>query len=311
MKAVRYHRFGDSEVLQYEEAERPVPSAGQVLLQVAGTSFNPVEAAIRAGYLADAFPIAFPHVPGIDVAGTITELGDGVTGWQVGQAVVTFLPMNADGAAAEYAVAPADALAAAPQTVELADAAALPAVGLTAWQALFEHAEVKGGQTVLVNGAGGAVGGYAVQLAKRAGAVVTATSGASSAERVSGYGADHVIGHLDYPATPVTVEGAPFDVVLNLVATTPEQTAELVGLVKDGGVLVGTTTPAQEDQARGVRTASVFVHSDAEQLAGLVQRVDAGELRIDVGARRPLDELAAVHREADAGKRTGKVVIVP
>ncbi|MDV3128970.1 NADP-dependent oxidoreductase [Mycobacterium sp. 21AC1] len=311
MKAVRYNRFGDSDVLAYGEIERPTPTTGQVLVRVAGTSFNPVDAAIRAGYLAEAFPVAFPHVPGIDVAGTIAERGDEAGDWQVGQAVVAFLPMNADGAAAEYVVAPVEALAAAPQTVNLADAAALPAVGLTAWQALFDHAGVKVGQTVLVNGAGGAVGGYAVQLAKRAGAVVTATAGAPSVERLRDYGADRTIGYLDYVTTPPTVDGAPFDIVLNLVTTTPEQTAGLVELVKDGGVLVSTTTPAPEDPARGVRTVQLFARSDAAQLAGLVQRVDAGELRIDVAARRPLDELAVVHREAGAGQRTGKVVLVP
>ncbi|MHC9296634.1 NADP-dependent oxidoreductase [Mycobacterium sp. LTG2003] len=307
MKAVRYDRYGDSDVLKYDDVDRPVPGEGQVLIEVAATSFNPVDAAIRAGYLADAFPIGFPHVPGIDVAGTIAQLGDGVSNWHVGDSVVGFLPMNADGAAADYVVAPADVLATAPNAVPLADAAALPAVGLTAWQSLFEHAELKAGQNILVNGAGGAVGGYAVQLAKQAGAVVTATAGARSAERVEAYGADRIIGHLDYSAFPV--DGAPFDVVLNLVSTTPEETAALVGLVKDGGVLVSTTTPAPED--RKVRTVRVFARSDAEQLGGLVWRVDAGQLRIHVADRRPLAEAAAVHAEADAGRLAGKTILTP
>lgn len=307
MKAARYDHYGDSDVLTYEDAPQPAPAVGEVLVQVAATSFNPVDAAIRAGYLADAFPLAFPHIPGIDVAGTIAQLGDGVSGWQVGEPVVAFLPMNADGGAAEFVIAPAETLAAAPRTVELADAAALPAVGLTAWQSLFEHAELKAGQTLLVNGAGGAVGGYAVQLAKRAGAVVTATAGARSVERIRAYGADHLIGHLDYSA--LTAEGAPFDVVLNLVNTTPEQTADLVGLVNDGGVFVSTTTPAPDDHR--VRTVRVFARSDARQLAGLVQRVDAGELRIDVADRRRLSDLAGVHADADAGRLPGKTIVIP
>lgn len=307
MKAVRYDRYGDSSALVYGDADRPVPGGGQVLIEVTATSFNPVDAAIRAGYLADAFPIDFPHVPGIDVAGSIAELGNGVSNWQVGASVVGFLPMNADGAAAEYVVAPADILAAAPNTVPLADAAVLPAVGLTAWQSLFEHAGLKAGQAILINGAGGAVGGYAVQLAKQADAVVTATAGARSADRVEAYGADRIIGHLDYAA--LAVDGAPFDVVLNLVNTTPDETAALVELVKDGGVLVSTTTPAPED--RRVRTVRVFARSDAEQLDGLVKRVDAGRLRIDVADRRPLTELAAVHADADAGRLAGKTILVP
>ncbi|WP_113701796.1 NADP-dependent oxidoreductase [Nonomuraea lactucae] len=307
MKAVRYHRYGDSDVLTYEEADRPVPGAGQVLVKVAGTSFNPVDVAIRAGYLQQVFPLVFPHVPGIDVAGTVAELGPDVTGWSAGDAVVAFLPMNAPGAAADYVLAPSEALAAAPRTVDLADAAALPATALTASQALFEHAGLRAGQTVLINGAGGAVGGYAVQLAKRAGATVTATASARSADRVRAYGADQII---DYTVTPVTqAAGGRFDVVLNLVTTSAEETAGLVDLVSDGGVLVSTTTPAPEDAARGVRTVRVFARSDAAQLAELVARVDAGELRIDVADRRPLADLADVHAQAVTGKLAGKTVI--
>ncbi|GAA1289194.1 hypothetical protein GCM10009609_65500 [Pseudonocardia aurantiaca] len=144
--------------------------------------------------------MAFPHVPNTDVAGVITEVGEGVTGWSVGDAVVAFLPGTAPGAAAEYVAAPAEALAAAPRAGELADAAAMPLPGLTAWQSLFEHAGLKPGQGVLINGAGGAVGGYAVQLAAQAGATVTATASARSRDRIRSYGADRIV---DYTATPV------------------------------------------------------------------------------------------------------------
>ncbi|WP_406631238.1 NADP-dependent oxidoreductase [Amycolatopsis sp. WGS_07] len=309
MKAVRYHRYGGSEVLAYEDAERPVPGAGQVLVKVAATSFNPVDLGIRAGGLQEVFPLEFPHVPGIEVAGTIAELGPGVDGHQVGDAVVAFLPMNADGAAAEYAIAPAEALAAAPRTVELTDAAALPVGGLTAWQALFDDAHLKAGQTVLINGASGAVGSYAVQLAHEAGATVTATSSPRHEERLRGYGADRIIGHLDFTASPLTA--GQFDVVVNLVPTTPEETAALTGLVADGGALVSTTTPPPDNPGRGIRTARVFVVSDAGQLAGLVSRVDAGTLRITVADRRPLADLPAVHDEAASGRLVGKTVLIP
>src|SRR6478752_6411132 len=288
MKAAIYHRYGGSEVLQYDEVERPTPDTGQVLVKVSATSFNPVDAGIRGGYLSEVYAIAFPHVPGIDVAGTIAEVGHGVTGWNVGDAVVGFLPMDADGAAAEYVVAPADVLAAAPRSVALADAAALPTVGLTAWQALFDVAAVKAGQTILINGAGGAVGGYAVQLAHQAGAVVTATAKAAGADRLRRYGADRVIDYIDYAATPIAVDGAPFDIVLNLVSTSPEQTAALVGLVADGGLHIG-----------------------AAQLGDLVNRVDAGTLHIDVADRRRLSEVAAVHAAADGGRLPGKTILYP
>jgi NADPH:quinone reductase-like Zn-dependent oxidoreductase len=310
MKAVRYHSYGDRDVLVYEEADRPVAGAGQVVVQVAGTSFNPVDAAIRAGLLQQVFPVAFPHVPNFDLAGVVAEVGEGVSGWSVGDAVVAFLPMTAPGAAAEYVAASAEVLAAAPRTVELADAAALPSAGLAAWQALFEHAEVKAGQSVLINGAGGAVGGYAVQLAAQAGATVTATASARSIDRIRSYRADRIV---DYTATPLlqAVAGQQFDVALNLAPTSPEETAQLVDLVADGGAFVSTTTPGPEDAGRGVRTVRVFLRSDAAQLAELVARVDAGDLEINVAERRPLADLAAVHDQAAAGRLAGKTVLTP
>ena len=310
MKAVRYHSYGDSDVLVYEDADRPVAGAGQVVVRVAGTAFNPVDVPIRAGFLPQVFPVAFPHIPNFDVSGVIAEAGEGVSGWSTGDAVVAFLPMTAPGAAAEYVAAPAGALAAAPRTVELADAAALPSAGLTAWQSLFEHAGLKAGQSVLINGAGGAVGGYAVQLAAQAGATVTATASARSLDRLRSYGADRVV---DYTATPVlqAVTGQQFDVVLNLVRTSPEETAQLVGPVADGGAFVSTTTPGPEDAGRGVRAVRVFARSDAAQLAELVNRVDAGDLQIEVAGRRPLTDLAAVHDEAAAGRLAGKTVLTP
>ena len=310
MKAVRYHSYGDSDVLVYEDADRPAAGAGQVVVQVAGTAFNPVDVAIRAGFLQEVFPVALPHIPNFDVAGVIAEIGAGVRGWNAGDAVVAFLPMTAPGAAAEYVAAPAEVLAAAPRTVELADAAALPSAGLTAWQALFEHAEVKAGQSVLVNGAGGAVGGYFVQLAAHAGITVTATASARSIDRIRSYGAGRIV---DYTATPLlhAVAGEQFDAVLNLVRTSPEETAQLVGPVADGGVFVSTTTPGPEDAGRGVRTVRMLVRSDAAQLAELVARVDAGDLQIEVAERRPLADLAAAHDQAVAGRLAGKTVLIP
>ena len=168
MKAIRFHEYGGPDVLRHEDVDAPVPGAGQVRIRVAGTSFNGVDANIRAGLMQGPMPLTLPHVPGLDVAGTIDALGPDVTDLQVGDEVVGFLPFGDDGAAAELVVASADVLARAPRTIPLADAAALPIVGLTAWQALFVHARLEAGQRILVNGADGAVGGYAVQLAKGA-----------------------------------------------------------------------------------------------------------------------------------------------
>jgi NADPH:quinone reductase-like Zn-dependent oxidoreductase len=310
MKAVRYHSYGGSDVLVHEEAPLPVAGAGQVVVRVAGTSFNPVDAALRAGVLKEFVPLPFPYIPGADVSGVVAEVGADVTGWAPGDAVVANLAATELGAAAEYVAVPAEVLAKAPSTVEPADAAALPLVGLTAWQALFEHAGLTAGQTVLINGAGGGVGGYAVQLAKQAGATVTATASPRSRERVGSYGADRVV---DHTATPVVeaLAGERFDVVLQLVTADEAETARLVDLVADGGVFVSTTGPGPENPGRGVRVLWIFVRSDAGQLAELVTRVDAGQLTIDVAQRRPLADLPAVHDEAAAGELAGKTVLTP
>lgn len=310
MKAVRYHSYGDSGVLVYEDTDRPSAGPGQVVVKVAGAAFNPLDVAIRAGFVQQVFPVAFPHIPNFDVAGVITEVGEDVSGWSAGDAVVAFLPITGPGAAAEYAAVPAEVLAAAPSAVELADAAALPSAGLTAWQALFEHADLKAGQSVLVNGAGGAVGGYAVQLAAQAGATVTATASARSASRILSYGAHRII---DYTATPLpqAVAGQQFDAVLNLVRTNPDETARLADLTADGGAFVSTTFPDLDNAGRGVRVVSVIARSDAAQLARLVARVDAGDLKVDVAGRRPLTDLAEVHDEAVAGRLAGKTVLIP
>ncbi|KMO70421.1 NADP-dependent oxidoreductase [Mycolicibacterium chlorophenolicum] len=311
MKAVRYHEYGGSDVLRYEEAPRPVPGPGQVVVKVAATTFNPVDAGIRGGYLAQVYQISFPHIPGVDVSGTIADIGAGVQDWAVGDAVVAFLPLDADGAAAEYVLVPAESLAAGPTAVPLADAAALPEPALTAWQALFDVAGLTGGQSVLINGASGAVGGYAVQLAKQAGVVVTATAKDRDAERLRALGADRIVGYLDFTTSPVEVDGGPFDVVLNLVSTSDEETQALLGAVADGGFHVGTMVFGPENPPRGVRTQRVFVRSDAAQLAELVRRVDDGTLRIEIADRRPLDQAAAVHEASDNGRLHGKTLLIP
>ena len=309
MKAVRFHEFGGPEVVRYEDADQPVATEGQVLIRVAGSAFNSADTGIRGGTLP--FPVALPHVPGYDVSGTVEALGDGVTNFQIGDAVVGFIPMIDDGAAAEFVVAPADALTAAPSRIPLPDAAALPSVALTAWQALFDDAALTAGQRLLITGAGGAVGGYAIQLAKRAGAYVIATASPRSRDSVTAHGADEVIDHTATTALDSVTE--PVDVLLNLAPISPEEFAALVALVRDGGIVVATTawmtTPG--DDTRGVRTAGVFVRADVDELTQLVALVDSGELTVDIAERVSLSDLPAVHARAAAGQVHGKVVAIP
>jgi len=311
MKAIRFHQYGDTDVLRYEDVAVPDPGAGQVRVRVAGTTFNGVDANIRAGNMQGPMPLTLPHVPGLDLAGTVDALGTEVDGLAVGDRVVGFLPFVVDGASADYVLAPAESLAAAPTSIPLADAAALPLVGLTAWQALFEHADLTSGQRILVNGASGAVGGYAVQLARAVGARVIATGAASNEQHLLELGADEVIDHTTTDASSAVTE--PLDVLLNLAPITPEQFSALAALVGDGGVVVNTTVwmPAPSDEARGVRGIDIYVRSDAQQLSELVSRVDRGELVVDVAERVALSDLASVHARAAAGTLTGKVVIIP
>ncbi len=309
MKAVRFHDFGNADVLRYEDVEVPDPGAGEVRLRVAASAYNPVDDGIRGGYLRDVFPVTLPHIPGIEVAGVVDSVGDGAAGFEVGQPVMAFLAMTADGGAAEYVVAAGAVLAPAPARIPLADAAALPMVGLTAWQALFDDAGLTAGQRVLVNGAGGAVGGYAVQLAKWTGAHVIATASPRSRERVRSAGADEVI---DHTSADVTV-AEPVDVLLNLARVAPEELGALAAMVRPGGVVLNTVPqiPLPADDGRGVRAVGVFVRSDAGQLSELAALVDRGELHVDVAERIPLAELPALHARAAGGALPGRVIVLP
>jgi NADPH:quinone reductase-like Zn-dependent oxidoreductase len=311
MKAIRFHEYGDAEVLRLDEVDLPTPGPGQVRVRVAATSFNGVDGNIRAGRMQGPMPMDLPHVPGLDVAGTIDALGDGVDALRADTPVIGFLPFDADGATAEYVLATAASLAPAPTSIPLADAAAMPLVGLTAWQALFEHASLRAGQRILVNGASGAVGGYAVQLAKSVGAHVIATADLATREQVRRQGADEIIDHTAGDVSAAVRE--PVDVLLNLAPISPDQFTTLAGVVRDGGVIVNTTVwmPAPSDQARGVRGIDLFVRSDASQLAELAARVDRGELTVGIAERVPMTDLASIHTRAADGTLTGKVVVLP
>jgi NADPH:quinone reductase-like Zn-dependent oxidoreductase len=309
MKAVRYHEFGTTEVLRYEDAGRPTPGEGEVLIKVAATSFNPVDDHIRLGVLAEMIPTKLPITPGLDVAGTIAELGDGVTDFHVGEPVIAMFPLNQHGGAAEYAVVSADLVATAPTSVDLTAAAALPLSGLAARQAVIELAGVHAGQSVLVIGAGGSVGSLVVQLAIEAGATVTAAGAEHHSERLLGYGAHKVVGRLNLDAGPAEV-GGPFDVVINHVRSSPEDLAKLTAYVADGGIAVSSAGPVPVDDARLTRSAGVWVTPNGAHLSDLVTRVDRGQLAINIVHRRLLEELPQVHEDAANGRLTGKTVVV-
>lgn len=307
MKSARIHAFGDASVISYDDVPQPRPTAGDVLVRVAATSFNPTEAALRAGLLQAFLPVDLPYTLGWDVAGTVVELGPGTEGFAVGDRVVGRL--DGAGAAAEYVAARGAVLVPAPTSVPLTHAAALPVAGQTAWQAVFEHGKVAAGQRVLVNGAGGGIGGFVTQLAKQAGAEVIATAGARSTEAVRRHGADHVI---DYTVMPVAdALDHPVDTLLNLVPLSPHDAAALVPAVRQGGRIVSVATPVEPPAETGVTTMHMVARNDVTHLAALVALVDAGKLTLDISASRPLTDLADVHRLSEAGRIRGKVLVIP
>ncbi|WP_433261322.1 NADP-dependent oxidoreductase [Actinosynnema sp. CS-041913] len=304
MRAARIHQYGDATVIRIEEIARPTPGVGKVLIEVAATSFNPTEVALRAGALRNLLPADLPLTLGWDVAGTIVELGEGVHTHAVGDRVIGWI----DGAAAEFAVADAAALVAAPTAIPLADAAAIPLAGLTAWQAI-ERTGLVAGERVLVNGAGGGVGGFTVQLAKRALARVIATAGPRSEHAVLRYGADQLI---DYTATSLgDALDRQVDAVVNLVDLDRQQATALAPLARPGGRVVSVTNVIQAPPGTGVTTAHVVAHNDPTQLAALVALVDSGAITVEVTERHPLGAVASLHRRSETGDIHGKIIISP
>lgn len=298
MRAARIHAYGSAENIRYDVVPVPQPGPGAVLIRVAATSFNPSETALRSGALRAFMPLQLPYTLSWDVSGTVVRIGSGVTEFAPGDRVLGRL--DSGGAAAEYVVATTDVLAAAPVGLPLEDAAAIPVAALSAWQAVFEHAKVTPGQRVLINGAGGGVGGFAVQLAKRAGAVVLATASARSAAAIRAFGADEII---DYTTEPLPTD---VDAVINLAAIDPTAAAELATLVRPGGRLVSIATPIPADSA-----VHFVTRNDTAQLARIVALVEANELRIDIAESLPLTELAAVHQRSEAGRIRGKITLRP
>lgn len=307
MKAVRYHEYGAPEMLRVEEIPRPEPGKGQVLVKVVATSFNPIDAALRAGVFAKVIPLRLPYVPGLDIAGEVIAVGEGVDRWQVGDAVIGYLPRDIDGACAEYTAVPAEVLTTAPATVPLSVAAALPLVGLTAWQALFEHAGLRPNQRVLVYGAGGAVGRMALQIAASRGAYVVAATNTDQSETVQANGADLVV---DYTTAGwQQAVGGPVDVLFTVAPAGAVNLTDLASLIGPGGVLVSAAAPLTSDMPTEVRAVRMGSHPDADQLAELVALVDAGKVRPSVDDVRRLEDVRAIHEAALAGTLPGKTVI--
>jgi NADPH:quinone reductase-like Zn-dependent oxidoreductase len=306
MKAVRIHAYGGADVLRYEDAPRPVPEAGEVLIQVHAAAVNPIDCKARSGYLRDWWDYALPFIPGWDVSGVIAELGSGVTQFQVGDLVYAMADFSRDGAYAEYIVIDAADIAAKPTAVTHIQAAAVPLAGLTAWQSLFDTANLVAGQTILIHGAAGGVGTFAVQFAKFKGAQVIGTASGRDAEFLDKLGVDRV---LDYQTTRFEDVVHNADVVLDTRGGEVQQRSWRT--LKPGGILVSIVSePSFEAADRyGVRSAVVWVKPSASQLTEIAQLIDAGNVVPIVETVLPLSGASQAHKQSQHGHLRGKLVL--
>jgi NADPH:quinone reductase-like Zn-dependent oxidoreductase len=303
MRAVRIHDYGPPEVLVIEQVPRPEPGEGEVLVRVHAAGVNPIDWKLRRGDMRAFRPLQFPVTPGFDLAGTVEAAGAGVTAFQPGQAVFG----SGSGAYAEYAVAPAANLAAMPRNLTFDQAAAVPIGARTAWTALFDAAGLQPGQRLLVNGAAGGVGHFAVQLGRWKGAHVSGTASTANVEFVRSLGADEVV---DYTATPVEQAVRDVDVVLDTVGGPGIQ--RLLQVLKPGGVIVTIAgqVPEGAAQERGVRVARPTPPpSPGALLQQIASLIEAGTIRPVAGRVFPLEEVRQAHALSETGHGRGRIVL--
>jgi NADPH:quinone reductase-like Zn-dependent oxidoreductase len=305
MIACRVHRFGGPEVITLDHVERPVPAEGEVLVRVVAAGVGPWDAWIRAGK--SVLPQPLPLTLGSDLSGVLEAVGPGVTSVRPGDAVFGVTNPRFTGAYAEYAVASAGMIAPRPARLDDIDAASVPVVAVTAQQAI-EFAGVVAGRTVLIHGAAGSVGGYAVQLAHRAGARVIATVGARDLAYVRALGADHVV---DYRSGRFEDVAPRVDAVLDFVGGEVQRRSFAV--LRRCGVLVSAVSDPDQALAEqhGVRAAFFLVQVTTERLSSIARLIGDGELTPNVGAVLPLASARVAHEmlEGKCARPRGKIIL--
>jgi NADPH:quinone reductase-like Zn-dependent oxidoreductase len=305
MKAIRIHAYGGVENLHYDDVLRPEPQAGQVLVHVYAAGVNPIDWKIREGYFKQVFDLPLPVIIGQDIAGVVAAVGTGVTTLHPGQDVYGIADLQLSGAYAEYALGYAEAIAPKPRTLDYIHAAAVPLAAMTAWQALFDKADLHSGQTLLIHGGAGGVGGYAIQLAKWKGARVIATAAMEHLDYVKNLGADLV---LDYHAQPFEQQVQDVDVVLDLVGG--ETQARSWQVIRHGGILVSTVGVPAAGIPQGIRAVAVVLDPKAErQLQQIAQLIDAHQIEVTVEKTFELEAAAAAQEFSQHGHPYGKLVL--
>jgi len=309
MKAIRIHNYGGPEVLQYEDAPRPKPQAGEVVVRVHAAGVNPIDWKVREGYMKDFWPHEFPLIPGWDLSGVVEEIGPGPAAagrFKKGDEVYSVPDASRDGAYAEYIVVRESELALKPKSLHHVRAAAVPLAAVTAWQALFDAGQLKRGQRVLIHGGSGGVGHVAVQLAKWKGAHVLATASTKNQELLRELGVDEPI---DYTKQKFEDVARDVDLVLDLIGGETQERSWSV--LKKGGVLLSLVQPPSVEKAKalGVRAAFVAGHPSGAQLAEIAKIIDAGQLAPVIDRILPLSEARRAHELSKSGHTHGKIVL--
>jgi NADPH:quinone reductase-like Zn-dependent oxidoreductase len=303
MKAIVVHEYGGPEVLKYEDVPRPEPKEDQILIRVIAAGVNPVDAYIRSGKYRLVTP---PFIPGSDIAGIVEKAGPRVTKFKPGDAVFAYTNLKRGGGYAEYALTTEHEAAAKPESLSYVEAAAVPIVTLTAWQALVDTAKLSPGQTVLIHGGSGGVGTFAMQVAKARGAKVIATASTTNQDLLKQLGADVAI---DYTKQKFEEVAKNVDVVLDSVGK--DTLARSYGVMKKGGIIVSivATPDHAELDKRGIRGESISVEPNSGELAEIGKLIDAGKINVIVSQTFPLADAAKAQEQVATGHTRGKIIL--
>jgi len=304
MKVARILQFGPPNVITNDDLPRPEPAAGQLLVRVKAAGVGNWDSLIREGKIEIQ---ALPIILGSELSGNVEAIGAQVSGFKPGDEVYGATNEQFTGAYAEYALASARRMAQKPKTLNFIEAASAPVVTVTAWQMLFEYAQVTAGQTVLILGAAGNVGAYAVQLAKQAGVHVVASSGFADLDYVQSLGAEKAV---DYKKERFEESLTGFDVVIDTVGGDLQQRS--LRLLKPGGILVSVVSPVPETTQKryGIRAAYFYVNVTTSRLNKITELFDSGKLVTNVGTVLPLEEARIAHEMlGGAPHKRGKIVL--
>jgi NADPH:quinone reductase-like Zn-dependent oxidoreductase len=306
MKAIVVHEYGGPEVLKLEDVPVPAPKEDEMLIKVVAAGVNSFDGVLRSGKYAKIFKMKLPWVPGYDIAGVVGKVGGKITKFKVGDPVYAFISIPSGGGYAEYALAKEAEVAPKPATLNFVEAAGVPSVALTAWQALVDKANVQSGQTVLIHGASGGIGLFAIPIAKIRGAKVIATASTTNQDFLKQLGADVSI---DYKTQKFEEIAKDVDIVVDGVGG--DTLARSYPIVKKGGFLVSLV--ARIDQAQldkyGIRGASLEAQNNADELAQIGKLIDEKKIKVILSDTFPLAEAAKAEAKADTGHARGKIVL--